>query len=71
MRRLPLLPDRRHSDQDGLRRPGAQFFVLPPSFLVAMRMEIAMVERAEGYGELVGYLPAHGAGLGKAEVMGF
>ena len=45
--------------------------LLPPGFLVASCMEIAVVKRAEGDGELVRNLPAHGAGLGKAEVMRF
>ena len=44
--------------------------LLPPGLLIASRMKIPVMQRAEGDGELVGHLPAHGAGLRKAQVMG-
>ena len=43
--------------------------LLPPGLLIAARMKIPVMQRAERHRELVRNLPAHGAGLGKAEVM--
>ena len=45
--------------------------LLPPGLLIAAGVQISVVERAERDGELIRDLPAHGAGLRKAEVMGF
>jgi len=43
--------------------------VLPPGHLVARLMELAMVNTAQRYGELITDFETKGSGLGKAQVM--
>ena len=46
-------------------RQRIDFFPLPPGPLIAHRVEVTVMKRAERHREGVRYLAAHGTGLGK------